>query len=140
MGAIKRTPADIAFSKCIRERAEWRCECCGAQHNESSPGLECSHHHSRGNWTIRFNPLGAESLCTACHFRVGGTEKRRNEVLTKVEQDLLYELMEDRDLGREYRKTKGKGAVAKHYREEFKRMKALRAEGVTGRIEFEGWI
>ncbi len=140
MGGIKTTPADQAFSKCVRERAGWKCQKCGAQHDESSTGLHASHHHGRGNWSIRFNPLNAEALCYGCHSHYGGTEKRRNEVLTKVEQDLLYELMEDRDLGREYRRTKGKGDIAKHYREEFKRMKALRAEGVTGRIEFEGWI
>ena len=138
--ATNTTPADVAFSLCVRERAEWRCENCGTQHNPSSVGLGCSHHHGRGNWSIRFSPLNGESLCTACHYAVGGTEERRQEVLTKQEQDILWELKADTNLGREYKRTKGKGAVAKHYRDEFKRMQDLRASGVTGRIEFVGWI
>ena len=140
LSGIKRTPADVAFSLCVRERAEWRCENCGAQHGPSSNGLHCSHHHGRGNWEIRFNPLNGEALCYGCHSHYGGTEQRRNQSLTKQERDILIELMQDRNLGREYRRTKGKGAVAKHYRDEFKRMQDLRASGVTGRIEFVGWI
>lgn len=140
MGAIKVTPADSAFSKCVRERAEWKCEKCGTQYDESSQGLHCSHHHSRGNWSIRFDPLNAEALCYGCHSHYGGTEQRRNEVMSEIEQGLLYEKMNDHDLGREARKTKGKGDIAKHYREELERMKKQRAEGVTGRIEFVGYF
>lgn len=140
MGAIKVTPADSAFSKCVRERAEWKCEKCGTQYDESSNGLHCSHHHSRGNWSIRFDPLNAEALCYGCHSHYGGTEQRRREVLTELENDILREKMNDHDLGRLYRKTKGKGDVAKHYRNELDRMRKLREGGTTGRIEFVGYI
>ena len=140
MGAIKITPADSAFSKCVRERAGWRCEKCGTQYNESSQGLHCSHHHSRGNWSIRFDPLNAEALCYGCHSHHGGTEQRRKEVMSELEQSILYEKMNDHDLGREARKTKGKGDIAKHYREELEKMKKQREDGVMGRIEFVGYF
>lgn len=120
MGGIKRTPADIAFSKCIRTLAGWKCEKCGTQYPENAGALDCSHHHGRGSWAIRLDPMNAESLCYGCHSHYGGTEERRNEVLTKGEQDILFEKKRDTGLAREYKKTKGKGAIAKHYREQLK--------------------
>ena len=141
MAGIKRTPADAAFSDCVRERANWTCERCGSCFPEGRRGgLDCSHHHSRGNWSIRFDPLNAEALCYGCHSHEGGTQQRREQVLSSGEQDILFEKMRDTPLGREYRKTKGKGAIAKHYRDELKRMQELRAEGETGRIDFVGYI
>ena len=140
MCAIKTTPADIAFSKCIRERAGWKCERCGAQHAKSSQGLHCSHHHSRGNWSIRFDPNNAESLCYGCHSLAGGTEERRKEVLTDEQIDLLWERKRDTGLGKLAKKTKGKGEIAKHYRDELQRMQSLRDAGKKGRIEFENYF
>ena len=140
MGGIKRTPADAAFSKCIRERANWSCERCNKKHEESSQGLHCSHHHSRGKWGIRFEPINAEALCYGCHSLEGGTEQRRKQVLSDGEQDILWEKMADISLAKESRKTKGKGEIAKHYRDEYSRMKELRTQGESGRIEFVGWI
>lgn len=140
MGGIKLTPADLAFSKCIRERANWTCERCGTRHETSSKGLHCSHHHSRGNWSIRFDPLNAEALCYGCHSLTGGTEDRRKEVLTEYEIDLLWERKRDQDLGKLAKKTKGKGEIAKHYRQELARMQQLRDQGEVGRIDFENYF
>ena len=140
MGGIKRTPADAAFSKCIRERANWSCERCNKKHEENSMGLHCSHHHSRGKWGIRFEPINAEALCYGCHSLEGGTEQRRKQVLSDGEQDILWEKMADLSLAKESKKTKGKGEIAKHYRDEYARMKELRTQGETGRIEFVGWV
>lgn len=134
MSGIKRTPADAAFSLCVRERAGWRCERCGAQHSRGSMGLHCSHHHSRRSWSIRFEPLAAEALCYGCHSLTGGTEERRREVLTEQQRALLLELKEDRNRGRECRRTQGKGDIAKHYRDEHRRMVE------TGSRQFVGWL
>jgi hypothetical protein len=136
MAAIKRTPADIAFSKCIRERVNWTCENCGNYFPEGSRGgLDCSHFFGRGNWEIRFDPQNAEALCYGCHSHYGGVQRLDDGV-----RDVLYEKMQDRNLGRESRKTKGKGEIAKHYRAELKRMQEERACGNTGRIEFVGYF
>lgn len=137
---IKITPADQAFSRCIRERAGWRCERCGKQYGEGYQGLHCSHHHRRGHWSIRFEPLNAEALCYGCHSHVGGTEQRIRECLTESQYDLLIELKNNIDRAKQVRKTKGVGDIAKHYRNELARMKELRSKGETGRIEFVGWV
>jgi hypothetical protein len=139
--SIKRTPADAAFSNCIRERANWSCEKCGNYFPEGRRGgLDCSHHHGRGSWSIRFDPLNAEALCYGCHSHYGGTQERRQSVLTEWEQDVLFERKADTGLGKMYRKTKGVGEIAKHYRDELKRMRELREAGETGRIEFESYL
>ena len=140
MGGIKVFAADSAFSKCVRERAGWRCEKCSAQHDKSSTGLHNSHHFSRGNWSVRFDPANGEALCYGCHSHYGGTEERMREVMTEHEIDLLREKKHDTGLGKLYRKTKGKGEIAKHFRDELARMEAMRDHGDTGRIEFEGWL
>lgn len=144
MAKLKRTPADIAYSNCVRERENWICGNCGteypdAQMKGNSLSLDCSHHEGRGNWSVRFDPDNAECLCCACHFSDGGTERRARKVLGDGKYDRLIEKKNDTELGRMYRKTKGKGDIAKHFREEFKRMRKLRAEGVMGRIEFEAF-
>jgi len=54
--------------------------------------------------------------------------------------ELLRKRKNDTSLGRMARKTKGKGGIAKHFRDELKRMQQLRSEGVQGRIEFEGYF
>lgn len=135
---IKRTPADVAFSNCIRERSDWTCERCGTQYQPKARGLECSHGHTRGKWGVRFVGLNAEALCTGCHFREGGLA-RLEKVWTDWERERVLELVNDTTWGSIVRKTKGKGDIAKHYRDEYDRMRERRAEGVTGRIEFEDW-
>lgn len=141
MGAIKVTPADGWFSKCVRERVNWTCERCGKQYPEGHrQGLHCSHHHRRGNWGIRFDPMNAESLCYGCHSHEGGTQGRINACLTDAEQEILTDKKNDTGLGKLVRKTKGKGDIAKHYKAELERMRSLRAEGVTGRIEFDNYV
>lgn len=52
----------------------------------------------------------------------------------------MIELKNNIDRGKQVRKTKGTGEIAKHFRNELARMKELRANGETGRIEFVGWI
>jgi hypothetical protein len=54
-------------------------------------------------------------------------------------QDILFEKMRDLYLGRTLRRTKGKGEIAKHYRDEYARLAAHRERGAQARIEFVGW-
>ena len=139
MAGIRRTPADSAFSDCIRERDNWTCQSCGKYYPEGHRrGIECSHFHSRGNWGIRFHPLNAEALCTFCHFNHGGT--RLPQVRSEFEQQLLLDLKNDTNLGKMYRKTKGVGQIAAHYREELRRMQDLKAIGSKGRVDFEAFL
>jgi hypothetical protein len=61
-------------------------------------------------------------------------------VLTEAEHDLLRERRDDLRLAKMYRATKGKGDIAKHYRDQLKSMQERRELGETGRIEFDEWL
>lgn len=139
---IKITPADSWFSKCVRERAEWKCERCGNQPNKQ--GLHCSHYHGRGQWGVRFEPLNAFANCMGCHLYFEARPHEFSEwVRNKIGNDnyeLLNELRNDINRGKEYRRTKGKGEISKHYKDQFEIMQWARESGVTGRIEFVGWL
>jgi len=64
---MKRSPADILFSKYIRKRAGYRCQKCRTQHAPNSKGLHCAHIFTRGGYVLRFDERNALCLCYACH-------------------------------------------------------------------------
>lgn len=68
---MKRDPADIAFSKLVRLRAHYRCECCGKQYGPSNTGLHCSHFYGRRSRATRWHALNAAAHCYGCHQRLG---------------------------------------------------------------------
>ena len=133
------TPADTAFSRCVRERAEWRCERCGVEHPPPTQALHCSHYFGRGNWGTRFSPSNAAALCFGCHRRLGSSPDEHQawqlERLGTAEIDRLRALASAPAYGiRKHIK-----AIARHYRDEFGRMQQQRIAGVTGRLEFSAW-
>tara|TARA_B100002052_G_scaffold279881_1_gene287516 strand:+ start:119 stop:301 length:183 start_codon:yes stop_codon:yes gene_type:complete len=60
--------------------------------------------------------------------------------LTEFQLDVLTDLVNDTKLGREIRKTKGKGEIAKHFRQQHKLMQEKRSQGIKGRLDFEDYI
>lgn len=140
-GGIKRTTADDAFSKCVRERNEYTCENCGTQYNrESARGLECSHYIGRSEKSVRLDRRNAFAHCVGCHARIGGNPPRfvqhyRDKFGEAVEIDLIRD-SNDVGLGRLMHRAIKDGSAAKHYRQELKRMLEARNDGVTGRLEF----
>lgn len=136
---MKHSPADAAFSKCVRERADWICEKCGKQYEEGSMGLHCSHIFSRRHRTIRWCGDNAQALCFSCHQWFGGNPADSGLWVT----DLLGEghmalLREKKDCGIKVPKTEEK-EIAKHYRTQLEKIKSERSDGKTGRIEFESY-
>lgn len=140
--AVKIKTVDKYFSRCIRERAEWKCERCGSQHEQNSMGLHCSHFHGRGKWGVRFDPDNCEALCYGCHSYMEQHPMLHTERFIEVYGqgmfDILQEKANDTRLGRMAKRAEAE--IRKHYRTELERMKELRAQGVTGRIEFENWV
>jgi hypothetical protein len=61
-------------------------------------------------------------------------------MLSEEQRLLLREMADDNYRGKEARKTKGKGPIAKHYREQLDEMRALRECGAIGRLEFEDYF
>jgi hypothetical protein len=142
MGLIKITAADKWFSLCVRERAAWKCEYpgCGKHYPPPTTALHCCHYHSRGNWFTRFDPSNAAAMCYGHHE---WTARNREDCHTPMMRALIGEIELDRlafDRNRPaYGIKKRVGEIAKFYREELKKMQALRAQGHTGRIDFEPW-
>ena len=138
---MKITQADKWFSRCVRERAEWKCEKCGKQYDSTSMGLHCSHFVGRGNYAVRFEPLNADAHCYYCHSQFEQNPHKHTE--WKREQlgysyDVLIEKSNNLMLGKLARKSASE--LSKHYKAEYDRMMELRAQGVTGRIEFAGYL
>lgn len=144
MSLIKKTPADNAFSNCVRERAGWCCERCGTYYPEGKRmGLHCSHFHGRGNWGVRFDPNNAFSHCFGCHrYFEANPHEFREWVAEKIGDgayEMLLERKNDVSIGKMVRRTKGRGDIAKHYREELKKMRRLVEQSETD-INFVGWV
>lgn len=143
MTNISITPADSTFSKCIRERSNWTCEKCGVKYEPPTTGLQCAHIFGRRNKAVRFEPLNAFALCFACHQYYTANPMNfgifvHNKLGDKY--DVLLEKSNDISLGKEITRGIKDGDIAKHFRAEHERMIELRAQGVTGRIEFAGYI
>lgn len=123
MSGIKITPADKYFSKCVRKRAHWRCERCGGSYTPSCSGLHCSHFHGRANWAVRFHPDNASSLCYGCHSFMGANPHEHQKFFMDRLGDGMYQILletkRDSNLAKTLRKTKGKGLLAAHYKDQF---------------------
>lgn len=141
MSGIKIKPADRWFSKCIRERSNWTCDVCHKQYEENSMGLHCSHYFSRRHRAVRYDPDNVTSMCYGCHNRLGGDpDDFRRWMVERVGEGLIDILREKRDdvmLAKTCKKNEPD--IAKHYQEEFKRLKQLRADGHAGRLEVRSY-
>jgi len=145
---IKTTQADKWFSLCIRERANWTCEYAGTIFTPPTNGLHCSHYKTRGNWSVRFEPLNAFAHSYGSHAYMEANKEDifKPWIKEKLGDDynILLELAQCSDRAREYRKAnKGRGkknALITHYKTEHERMQELRNDGHQGRIEFVGFI
>jgi hypothetical protein len=139
-GGIKVSVADSAFSKCVRERANWSCEKCGKGFPEGSrQGLHCSHYFGRRNASTRHEPINGFALCVGCHGYLGEHPHEHCEWVKSRLGPIAYNvLVEKRQqiLRKSERATDRE--LAKHFRGELARMQKLRAQGETGRIEFVG--
>jgi len=141
---MKLTPADKWFSRCVRERAEWTCERCGKRYTPPTQALHCAHYETRDHWGTRFEPINALSLCHGCHqyFDKGRRfefDEFHAEIFGEYAKGIIKELAFNISHMKAMKRTGGKGAIAKHYKEEYERMMNERAAGVTGRLEFVGY-
>lgn len=130
---MKISPADAAFSKCVREANGYTCEMCGTVGR-----METSHVFSRRHRTIRWDKMNANCLCHACHrkwhesplnafiwfeseFGQGRIDILREKMNSKVKVSKL----EEKD-------------IAAHYRKELKRIQERLESGETT-VDFESW-
>lgn len=139
MPAIKRTCADDWFSKAIRMRSDFRCERCGAEHERNSMGLHCSHYMGRGNWATRFDVNNAFAHCYGCHSFLGANPSHFRGWVREVIGEAMQDEIEAKAKQPARGLRKKVREIAKHYREEYRRLDALRMGGQSGRIELIGY-
>ena len=140
MSSVKITPADSAFSKCVREAAGWKCERCEAQHQEKSMGLHNAHFMSRGHWATRFDPDNTAALCYGCHSYLDSHPYEKQAWFEKHIGEGLAQIVREKANRPAYGFKKHKADIAKHYRQELKRLQGLRADGVTGKLEIVAYV
>ena len=117
---MKRSTADIWFSKCIRARDKYTCQRCFRVYPPDSTALHCSHHFSRRHRTVRFDCLNAISLCFSCHQWFGGNPYEAAIWLEdEVGIEILEIIREKKDMKIKVPKSEEK-LIAKHYREQHK--------------------
>lgn len=135
--ALLITPADKAFSLCVRERANWRCERCGRiTPDDKRMGLHCSHWIGRGSWGVRFHPLNAAAHCYGCHAYFEG----RPALFTDWVHERIGEQAADKLLALSkkpaYGIRKSVATIAKFYRGENKAQLEKRKGGEMGWLQF----
>jgi hypothetical protein len=134
---MKRSPADIAFSKCIRERADWICEYSGKDFKNNRGGLHCSHFYGRRARTVRWDADNAFAHGCYEHKYLGENPGEFHSWAIKTRGDGWYQILTEkwRNLKRKVTKLEEK-EIAKHYQEQLKIMEQKRKDGVTGWLEF----
>ena len=136
---MKISPADKAFSTCVREAHDWTCERCGKHFEPWSMGLHNSHIFSRRHRTIRWCKENTQCLCFTCHQWFGGNPADSGRWLVDVCGEAFRDLLrEKRDLKVKVPKAEEK-LIAKHYREQTKIIEAKRLNGECGCIDFVGY-
>ena len=133
---MKRDKLDALFSNVIREAYNWTCCRCGKYFPEGQrQGLHASHIHSRRHQLLRHYPLNVVAHCYACHQWYGGNPVLGGRWAVDYLGEGVIEILGDRL--REKRKyTKAdKEEIYAHFKEEEKRIKALRMAGDNGVIE-----
>ena len=134
---MKRDKFDIAMNNLIRERAGWVCERCGKYYPEGNRGgLEHSHIWGRRRHSVRWEPDNGMALCTGCHRHVSANPRDHETLAISVfGEKRCAEVKVQANSVRRWKPWE-KDALHKKMKSELKRMEAMRADGVTGRIEF----
>lgn len=139
--ALKRTPADAAFSDAIREAANWTCQRCGivsltGQMTGKDQSMHCSHISSRKFLTTRTYVQNALCLCASCHSKMGDRPLEHAGLVEDIHGCVNVALLECREQRVDVKYSKkDKAAIAKHYRDEVARIRKRRMDGDQGFIE-----
>jgi HNH endonuclease len=118
--AIKRCPADAAFSAAVRMSRNHTCEHC----KRTDGKMECAHIYGRRAKSVRWDTLNVLCLCHTCHRYFTANPLDFDVWLKRyLGQGYLDILNEKRR--KLFKTTKSTRAeVAKHYREQIKLLEA----------------
>ena len=132
--AIKRDASDKWFSDAIRLRDNWCCRICGKSFGGPDQGLHTMHIVGRREKIVRWSADNAVAGCAACHRKMSEDPIGWVRWLEKTLGEGHIELLTEKR--REHLKTTKatRADVARHYREEFRRMEE------TGCRDLVSWI
>lgn len=141
---VLRDFLDKAVSDAVR--ASWAmCAHCLMTFDRQSNGswsknFQNSHYISRGaGSSTRWYPDNLVALCGGCHRFLGNDPDEHTAFIKKILGDVCFEsLRERKNKVMKYTKAEKK-EMAAHYREETKRIMALRDKGETGYISLVSW-
>ena len=140
---MKLSPADIAFSQCVRAANDYVCQKCGIQKlpngRRGGSGMECSHRYSRRHRTIRWAKDNADCLCSGCHRWFGENPIDAVAWLTQKNSKGALEILTEKR-NAQFKVTKAEERdIARHYREQLKIIEEKRNNGQKGYIDFESY-
>lgn len=141
MGAVKINKLDSIFSKLVRERVNYTCENCGTYYPEGRArmAIHCSHYYSRRHQATRYHPDNAFAHCYGCHQKLGGDPGEFYRWYVERMGEGREELIREK-ANSIFKRTKAdKEDLYKHMKEQHKTMLEKRANGETGRIEFDAF-
>lgn len=102
-------------------------------------GLHCSHHISRRYRNTRWCGDNASAHCYGCHQKLGSHPHDFHDwIVAKLGESLTEINREKAQSAVKVSKVEEK-EIAKHYKQEYEKLKQRRMDGEVGYIEFESW-
>lgn len=125
--AIRRCPADAAFSNAIRFARKHTCEHCG----KADGKMEAAHIYSRSYKSVRWDTQNILCLCFRCHLHFTGSPLDFEKWLKGYVGEGYLEILNEKR-HRIQKDTKAyRQEVAKHYRQQLKLLEAGNHELVS---------
>jgi|TARA_R110001606_G_C15023009_1_gene610044 hypothetical protein len=115
---IKRDSADAWFSDVVRKNAEHVCENC----SKTGARMECAHIYGRAVKSVRWSMDNAMCLCHYCHLKFTSNPLDFTDFCTKKYGQGHLDILKEKWQTRMPTTKKLRAEIAKHYREEFKKM------------------
>jgi len=118
--AIKRCPADIAFSTAYRMSRNYTCEHCGLVGGHT----EAAHIYGRSNKSTRWDTLNILCLCHTCHRTFTANPLDFETWLKGYVGNGYLDILNEKRQRIQKTTAAYRKEVAKHYREQIKLMEA----------------
>ena len=133
--AVQRV--DVTFSRCVHERSQNICDCCGIDFNHEPGAVHCSHLEAGRGYAIRWWPDAAALHCWKCHAYLEDHPKQMEIWALKWLGEERYAVLQKRRHSCQRLRLWDIRRIHKHLKSELMRMTALRKDGFAGRIDFE---
>lgn len=138
---MKRKQADVWFSKCIRERADWKCEYSGKDFSANKGALHCSHFYGRRARSVRWDADNAFAHGSYEHKYLGENPGEFHAWAIKTRGEGWYEMLTEKWRNVKMKITKKEEKlIAKHYKEQYAMMQQKRDAGHIGWLEFDSYF